>query len=468
MYRTDVKTSFPILCRGGQNKDKVDLSAFRYLQNESAEGQEEGCFMKRRILAVLMTAVLAAGALFGCGDSGKKGGTEDSQESEKNTTVTVTTWDELSDNEDLNMFIQCGKELGINVEIMFIPSSEYFSKLNQMVATGDASADIYIVWENNLKEFADAGGVIELDGYLADSQIDTGDFIEAFGELTDGMGATYGLPWCAATEVMYYNQDLFDAAGVAYPTNDWTYAQYVDAARRLTRRAEDGTTEIYGSELPTKETWWAGFGSAGDQVYNPETGQMEIGEGAVSLLRDFRTLVAEGVMPAPPSDSDRDLFRDGKAAMAWAGSWEIAAYGDELGFNWEIAPIPVNKRAYNTLHTGFYTINSKSKNKDAAWEVIEYLMSEKGQTLNSEESGNLSSLKSIAAKGAWKVDNAPTIENWDAMMIALETGAFGYTCLPSGVSANALNWFDAALTGEITAEDAVSQVSDYAAKVIGY
>jgi len=62
---------------------------------------------------------------------------------------------------------------------------------------------------------------------------------------------------------------MFDAAGIAYPTNDWSYADYKAAAEKLTKKAADGTTEVYGSTLPNTHTWWAGIGGAGDQVFDP-------------------------------------------------------------------------------------------------------------------------------------------------------------------------------------------------------
>ena len=401
----------------------------------------------RKVMCALMTAaatcVMAAGA------------------SADGETVNICTWNEPNQNDDLNMYLQCEKATGVDVNVTVIPESDYSSKLNQMVATGDDSIDIYIIWENDIKNFAEAGGIDTLDDYLADSTIDTSDFIDAVSTLSDGLGGTYGLPWCAATELLFYNQDMFDEAGIDYPTNDWSYDDFKAAAQTLTK---DG---VYGCALPNTQTWWAGIGGAGDQVYDPESGEMVIGEGAESFITDVADMVANGVMPEPSSDT-ADLFGAGKAAMAWAGSWNIATYGDDLGFNWDIASIPTNKVKYNTLHTGFYTINANSKNKEAAWKVIEYLMGEEGQTINSKASGNMSALKSIAEEGAWKVESATTIDNWEAMTDSLAAGVFGYTCLPSGVTNNAVSVFNSAALGTTTPADAVKEASDYAAETIGY
>lgn len=411
----------------------------------------------KKLLAVLLACTLVCGLFAGCGSE---------KTSEASNKITICTWNEPNKNDDLNMYKKCMEALGIELEVTVIPESDYSSKLNQMASTKDDSIDIFILWETDLPNFAKSNAIVPLDDYLASSTIDTNDFIDSVSELASGLGGTYGLPWCAATEILYYNQDMFDAAGIPYPTNDWAYADFLAAAEALTQK-DGNTTSVYGCALPNVQTWWAGIGMAGDQIYDPATGEMVIGEGAVQFVTDCANMVANGVMPEPSSDT-ADLFASGKAAMAWAGSWNMAGYGDDLPFNWDIATLPTNTVKYNTLHTGFYSINSQSKNADTAWKVIEYLMGQEGQTINSKASGNLSALKKIAAEGAWKAENVKSVDNWDAMTDSLESGIFGYTCLPSGVTGNAISLFNSAVMGEITPAEAVEKAMTYAAETIGY
>ena len=429
----------------------------------------------KKVLASFLCLAMVSCILGGCSSSNSSSvnntsnasSTSDSTENSSGGKVTLTVWNEPNSNDDLNMYLQAQKATGIEVEVTVIPESDYSSKLNQMVSTGDSSADIYVVWENDIGNFANSGGIIALDDYLKKSSIKTDDFIDAVAKLSEGLGGTYGLPWCAATELLYYNQDLFDKANISYPTNDWSYADFKATSEKLTQKAADGSTSVYGCALPNTQTWWAGIGGAGDQVYDPSTGRLVIGDGAVSFVTDCCNMVKNGIMPAPSSDT-ADLFASGKAAMVWQGSWNIGTYGDELSYNWDIATIPTNKVKYNTLHTGFYTINAKSKNQDAAFKVIEYLMGEDGQSVNSKASGNPSAIKSIADKGAWKVESATTVENWDAVTDSLAAGVFGYTCLPSGVTNNAVSEFNAALQEQKTPKEAVESASEYAKETIGY
>jgi ABC-type sugar transport system, periplasmic component len=419
----------------------------------------------KKFMAGLVIVSLLSGLLAGC--SSKNNNNGNTAQNDKQSEITISVWNEPNANDELNTYKQAEKATGIKINVNVIPESDYSSKLNQMVSTKDTSSDIYVVWENDIKNFADAKGIISLDKYLSNSKINQSDFIDAVSNLTKGLGSTYGLPWCAATEIMFYNQDMFDAAGIAYPTNDWSYADFLSAAEKLTKYNTDKTTSVYGCDIPNTQTWWAGIGGAGDKVYDPATGQLVIGDGAVSFITDCANMVKKGIMPQPSSDTS-DKFAAGKAAMSWLGSWNIGTYSDKLKFNWDIATIPTNKIKYNTLHTGFYTINANSKNQDAAWKVIEWFMGEKGQEITSKSSGNPSALKSIADKGAWKVASATTIENWNAITDSLAAGVFGYTCLPSGVTNNAISLFNTALVGQSTPEKAVNDAMSYAAETIGY
>ncbi|NLJ89284.1 MAG: sugar ABC transporter substrate-binding protein [Clostridiales bacterium] len=439
----------------------------------------------RKLFGLLLALTMVLSLLVGCGSDDNKepddtkvtdgtGETKDNKETkgednegETGTEINLTVWNEPPKDDSLNMYLAAEKATGIKINVSVIPETEYSSKLNQMVATGDDSADILVVWENDIANFAEVKGIEPLDDYLASSSINSNDFIDAVAQLTEGLGATYGLPWCAATEVLYYNQDMFDEAGLEYPNNDWAYEDFLVAAEKLTKLNSDGTTQVYGFDLPNLQTWWAGIGIKGDQIYDPATGRLVIGDGAVSFIQDCVDMAKKGIMPVPSSDTS-DNFGAGKAAMSWQGSWMVGSYGDTLDFNWDMATIPTAARKYNTLHTGFYTINSKSKNKEAAWKVIEFLMGEEGQRINSQASGNPSALVSIAEKGEWKVEAAKTVENWDAMIDSLEAGVFGYTCIPAGVTGNAVSLFNTAVSGQITPEDAVKQAMEYAAETIGY
>ncbi len=146
----------------------------------------------KKVLCGILLITLISGLIIGCG---KKDGKQSSGDDLAGTEITLTVWNEPNKNDELNMYLQAEKATGIKVNVNVIPESEYSSKLNQMVATKDDSADILIVWENDIRNFAETKGIIALDKYLENSSINQDDFIDAVAALTEGLGATYGLPW---------------------------------------------------------------------------------------------------------------------------------------------------------------------------------------------------------------------------------------------------------------------------------
>src|ERR1051325_4721750 len=85
-------------------------------------------------------------------------------------------------------------------------------------------------------------------------------------------GKLYGLPSDFSTIVMFYNQDLFDKYGVEYPREDWTWSDYLDKARQLTRDTDgDGHTDIWGTmNTNAYNRWPAWVWMNGGELFTPD------------------------------------------------------------------------------------------------------------------------------------------------------------------------------------------------------
>ncbi len=427
----------------------------------------------RKLCSLALSAVLMVSVLVGCGSTSSQNTntsatgaeSQNAQSTGKTIKLVVTQWGEPNKDKNLDQNYQFGvNNPGYELETMVIPETEYSAKLNQMIASGNVP-DIITAWECDLQGFAANKKIISLDDYIAKStKVKADDFIPAVGKLKEINGATYGLPWCYAAEVMYYNKDMFDAAKVAYPTNEWTMSDFAAAAEKLTK-IENGKVIQYGADgMGFVGGWWSGIGAAGDEIY--KDGKLSIGEGAKKFLLTHKELVDKKIIPAPSADSaGSDLFASGRAAMTRTGSWLVQAYKD-LDFNWDIAPQPKDVRSYNTLHTGMYCIPETTRDKDAAWKAVEWLMSD-GQPILSKGTGNMSAIKSIAANGDYKVQGPKGPSNWAAFDTAAMSGQFGYVLLPSGVTGDAVKAFESAILGQKSIDDTVKEVMEKASQVSG-
>ncbi|WP_438317551.1 ABC transporter substrate-binding protein [Candidatus Caldatribacterium sp. SIUC1] len=363
------------------------------------------------------------------------------------------------------------KNPDIRVEFMQIPEAEYSQKLRSMAMTGTAP-DVLCLWEADLADFVRAGWVLSLDDYIKQSkELSLDDFIPAVTQLMQLQGSLYGLPWCFATEIMYYNKDLFDKAGVAYPGMDWTWEDFENAAKKLTVES-DGKVVQWGCDaLGFQGLWYSLAGAFGDKIVD-EQGRFSMGSGTREFLQRWFDLTNKDRVVASPQVTtsgvvSADLFMAGKAAMAFNGSWMTSVYKDIKDFAWDIAPIPKKARHYSTLHTGFFAINARSGSKDAVWRFIEFCMSEEGQKLINEAYSNPSARLSILKKGYYRVEGPKGPRNWDAIEQTAQFAEWGYVLLPPGLTFDIVKDFNAAILGQLSVDDVVEQARNKAVDILG-
>jgi multiple sugar transport system substrate-binding protein len=127
------------------------------------------------------------------------------------------------------------KNEGITIKMEIYAWADYFTKLNTVLNAGDA-VDVFETNYENFYTYAmndilyDLDAIVAADKGFNPSMIKAGAF-----ESYKYKGKLYGLCTDFSGVLMYYNKDLFDAAGVAYPTADWTWQDELAASRETDR-----------------------------------------------------------------------------------------------------------------------------------------------------------------------------------------------------------------------------------------
>ncbi len=411
------------------------------------------------VLSVAFVLVLATA----CGGSSKAGGKD------KKVTVKLASWsargNALESKDYIDYFQE--KHQNITIDFMAITEGNYSEKLYSMIAANTAP-DVMMAWECDIGRFAKTGAIIPLDEYVAKTDaFEMDDFVPALKQLGDFTGGTYGLPWCLAAEIAYYNKDMFDAAGVPYPENDWTWEDFENKAKQLTI-IEDGKTVQWGCDaISFQGLWYSTIGATGEDIVD-ENGILVLGDEAKKALQWQYDLTNKFKVCPPPAASGTnavDLFTAGKAAMTRAGNWMIGTYIGIEDFNWDIVPLPKDERQYTTLHTGLYCINAKSKVKDAAWTFIEYAMGDEGQEEICKQASNASARKSITAEGYYKVSGKTGPTNWDAYDQSVGFAQFGYVLANPGVTNAAVSNFKAVMMDQMSIDEAIEKANEEAQKI---
>jgi multiple sugar transport system substrate-binding protein len=275
---------------------------------------------------------------------------------------------------------------GIKVKVEASDWDSYWEKLKVKMAGGTPpdvfamDAPLYRDWQSrgvllNLKPFLDKEPKL-LDGVFPIT-------LKAY-ETPEGY---YGLPRDFQTIVLYYNKDMFDAAGVAYPNENWTWNDLRSTAAKLTKdKNGDGTIDQWGfwdEGYDMEPLWGALVWSFGGQVVDPAAGKTLISSPeatvAFQLLADM--WLKDKSMPTEEQlkQFGTDGFFADVAAMGVSGHWVVPDYAP-VSFKWDIAPLPKGPAGRVTsVNSAGFVIAKASRHPDEAWEFVKYAFGEKGQ-----------------------------------------------------------------------------------------
>src|SRR5215207_6232102 len=136
--------------------------------------------------------------------------------------ITYGFWDDAQ-RAAVEQQIAAFKELhpNITVEPQVVPWDDYWTKLQTGVA-GGSTYDVFWMNARNLPVYASQGALVPIQPLIDDESIDADAYPEALRRIYTFDGTVYGIPRDFDTIALFYNKDLFDKAGVEYPTGDWT------------------------------------------------------------------------------------------------------------------------------------------------------------------------------------------------------------------------------------------------------
>lgn len=270
----------------------------------------------------------------------------------------------------------------ITVKLVLTPFADYFTKLNTQISSKTAP-DAFWLQNIHINLYAKNGALADLSSYVADPDTDLSGIPKSIMDPYVIDGKQFALPWQALPFGLYYNADLFAAAGVDLPTNDWTWDDVAAAAKKLTN-ADAG---IYGIAAPI---WGYGtfyqsmYGYGADVITDGGTDTDFDSPEAQKGLKVWTDLVAEGSSPSVQQTTDTPAdswFSSGKAAMITSGPWVASSYHDALGDAVKVVAMPtgdVDRSGYATTTTA---VSASSAHIAEAAKFAEFLSGDEGQKI---------------------------------------------------------------------------------------
>ncbi len=290
----------------------------------------------------------------------------------------------------------------------------YWEKIRVLMA-GGTPPDVFAMDAPLYPDWQSRGVLLNLQPYIdADPSILDGVYpvtMEAY-KTRDGI---YGLPRDFQTIVLYYNKDMFDASGVAYPNDTWTYDDFRAAAKSLTLDKDgDGSTDQWGfwAEALDPEPFWGAviWAHGGDIVDIPAGKTLIDSEEAMAgfqLIADM--WLTDKSMPTAQQLEQYgwDGFLSGISAMGVSGHWSVPEY-NEAKLNFDVAPLPIGPAGRATgVNSAGFVIAKDSKNPDAAWEFVKYAFGDAGQSELAKIGLAIPIRESVAASPAYLEQPTP-------------------------------------------------------------
>jgi multiple sugar transport system substrate-binding protein len=277
----------------------------------------------------------------------------------------------------------------ILVQLEAVAGSDYYTRLLTQIAAGDAP-DIMQIGDDAVPMFVSKGAFLPLDDYMTGAYgIDTSIYLP--GTLKPGQyqGKSYFMPKDFSPMAVYYNKKIFDAYDVPYPTDDWTWADLLETAQKLTKDTNnDGRTDIWGVQLSAN--WTSGFeywvGAAGGRLISPDgksyVGYMDSTE-TIEAVQFYMDLYNLHKVAPPPADFNlwaggNPEFESGKAAMRVFGRWPQSGLLNNPNVDLGVVGVPAGRQPANVLFWGGFGIFSGTKNAEAAWRFLKFYTGTEG------------------------------------------------------------------------------------------
>ena len=318
------------------------------------------------------------------------GGGEDSGGSDGKITgnLTFSFWDQnqkVAIDQHIAEFVKLHPEVSITTSIT--PYAQYWTKL-QTQAEGDNLPDLFWMNGPHIELYASNGMLEPLDD-LADVSWDN--YPQALVDLYTVEDKHYGVPKDYDTIAVFYNKKLFDAAGVAYPQEDWTWEDFTTTANTIsTALKDDGVYGVATGLAGGQEGWYNTVHQAGGFIV--EDGKSGYDHDAsIKGIEFWKELIASGASPSLEAMADTKpnvMFESEKAAMIWSGTWIVSEFAEKLPNkdHVDIAPLPKGEQRASVIHGLTTVVAAGSENKAAAKAFVSFL-AQKEQHLREAELG---------------------------------------------------------------------------------
>ncbi len=350
----------------------------------------------RTIAAMLIFALVMGLVISGCGvkkdDAGETAQTstkapEDTKQSEplpveaQEVTVNFANFSASGDNQKYldQMVAEFNKQYShIKLNVETVGYGDYFVQMQTRVAANTAP-DCYELNYENFVSYAKKNVLHELEPLFKETQFDSSIVNEKALNAFKTDGKQYGLPASFSNVLLIYNKELFDKAGISYPTDSWTWEDGQKAAEKIRVLGKD----IFGIFHPIQ--FWEFFKVVqqnGGSLLNEDKTKFTVNtpQNIETLQFMVDRVKKSNVMPTEAQlggVGDWDLFKAGRLGMIVTGVWAFPDFTRDCNFKWDVAIEPGKTNKATHFFSNGLVINKDSKLAKQAFEWAKFMSASK-------------------------------------------------------------------------------------------
>lgn len=343
--------------------------------------------LTRRAFVLAATGVGAASLLAACGQAStptQAPGASDKSTSEKPAPAAQAPSKSAGPREvsfmssgnegDQQMFkeaIDAAQQATLSAEEITINWQPYpgggWDKIMTMFAAGQAY-DIQRIDDDRVYLLAVENKVHQLDGWMFDHKMNKDDYFPVFWKTLSIEGHQFSMNPAGGADVIYYNVDLFDQAGITAPTSwkeAWSWDQFLANAEKVAK-VSGGRTEVYALGFPPNIATPTGHGAGATALNADQTTCSFAGPDVHAAIDPFVQMTVKDQIIAPPELNRLELFNAGKLAM----TWESMGFDRQVSksIKWDIMPwMKTPKFAMTENYDRTFVIAKSAKDPEAAF-----------------------------------------------------------------------------------------------------
>jgi multiple sugar transport system substrate-binding protein len=360
----------------------------------------------KKVSALILSAVLSCCLLTACGVPVETPSTQAPEASGEKIKITVTRWGEITENDAEKIMVDKFNAENDSIEIVYdvVPGDGYGDRLTTSFSSGEGY-DVFASGEGDFFKWIETALASPMDSLMSADSDWLKDMNKSILEMGRIQGSQYYIVRDYNPICLWYNKDVFDRNNVEYPTNDWTWTDLEEAAKKLTVKNADGVYESFGFNA---QTWnYAALTymqSNGLDILSPDGAEVDGYLNSAEMVTAIERYAgySSGDDRISPNAADFDAFGDSSAmlinaslAMTLNGGWAKSGMEDS-GVNYGTAVVPGNHESY--LCASAYAISSRCENPEAAWEVIKALTGEECTALRTQYTAALPTIDSQLEK----------------------------------------------------------------------